>query len=56
MKATFTNLCILSHINPTIIPRTTLTKREMASIAIRTAFEVFGSEHSSSELEVELEG
>ena len=55
MKATFTNLCIFFHKNPTIIPRTTLTKREMASIAIRTAFEVFDCEHSSSELEVELE-
>ena len=55
MEAIFTNLCLSFHRNHTMIPRTTLTTREMENKAIKTLVETFESELSSFELSLAVD-
>jgi hypothetical protein len=50
VEASFTDLFLSFHRNPTIIPRTTLTTREIENKAINILFETFEFEQSSSEV------
>ena len=50
MKASFTDLFLYFHRNPTIIPRTTVATREIQNKAINILFDTLEFEQASSEL------
>ena len=50
MEASFTDLFLSFHKNPTIIPRTTMTTREIENKAINALFETFEFQQALSEM------